>query len=389
VSAANNDIEGQERRIATLIQEFDAQGWHRTGTDGDRQSGEWIESHVRALGLEPRREELHLERVDPGVCTLEAEGRRIEGLPLFDSVVHPLAIVSGRLAPLGSGGEIGILEASPRIAHELPEIRKNASEEALVLITVGDVPGLAMINAADFAQPSGPPVLLISSEYADWVRSLMSSGEQATLRISATTNRARSWNVLTTRAGTDPSRPPVIVNTPRSGWWEVAAERGGGLACWMEVMRAVAAVPVPSTVVFTATSGHEIGYLGFNALVAGWPESVSTATWVHFGANIGAASGSRGTVFAADEAMAHVVRDSLPNPVPREMRYQIGSPGGGEMSEVHARGGRSYVALTNDNAYFHMEADRYPENVDVATVAYFARCFTQVTLRLAGGGKQG
>ena len=35
------------------------------------------------------------------------------------------------------------------------------------------------------------------------------------------------------------SLPPVCVMTPRSGWHANASERGGGLVCWLETMRAV------------------------------------------------------------------------------------------------------------------------------------------------------
>src|ERR1700680_3485817 len=29
--------------------------------------------------------------------------------------------------------------------------------------------------------------------------------------------------------------PPLVIMTPRSGWYRCASERGGGLACWLEL----------------------------------------------------------------------------------------------------------------------------------------------------------
>ena len=36
-----------EQRVATVIQTYDAQGNHRTGTDVDKKSGEWLAEEVR------------------------------------------------------------------------------------------------------------------------------------------------------------------------------------------------------------------------------------------------------------------------------------------------------------------------------------------------------
>ena len=41
-----------EQRVATVLQAFDAQGNHRTGTAVDRASAEWLSDQVRQLGIE-------------------------------------------------------------------------------------------------------------------------------------------------------------------------------------------------------------------------------------------------------------------------------------------------------------------------------------------------
>ena len=43
-----------QERLGQIIGEYDAQGVHRTGTDVDIQSAEWLKGRIAALGLEAR-----------------------------------------------------------------------------------------------------------------------------------------------------------------------------------------------------------------------------------------------------------------------------------------------------------------------------------------------
>jgi hypothetical protein len=61
--------------------------------------------------------------------------------------------------------------------------------------------------------------------------------------------------------------------TPRSSWWQSTAERGGGLVCWLESLRALIVAPPACNAIFTANSGHELGHLGLDDFMArrsGW-----------------------------------------------------------------------------------------------------------------------
>src|SRR5207248_11419631 len=56
---------------------------------------------------------------------------------------------------------------------------------------------------------------------------------------------ASADNVTAAIAGrTDASLPPLVVMTPRSGWYRCASERGGGIAVWLEMMRALQRSPL-------------------------------------------------------------------------------------------------------------------------------------------------
>lgn len=92
----------------------------------------------------------------------------------------------------------------------------------------------------------------------------------------------------------DRTRRPLEVMTPHRSWWQSTAERGGGLVCWLETLHAVLRAELASDVVFTAGSGRELDRLGLDEFVGrrrGWDDA-NGATWVHHGANIGAAGGN-------------------------------------------------------------------------------------------------
>jgi pimeloyl-ACP methyl ester carboxylesterase len=50
-----------DARISRVIREYERQGFHRTGTDADRRSGDWLYQEVRRIGLEPAREPFDLD----------------------------------------------------------------------------------------------------------------------------------------------------------------------------------------------------------------------------------------------------------------------------------------------------------------------------------------
>ena len=66
---------GQIQRISKIIQEFDAQGWHRTGTTADQESAMWLVNKGQNLGVSLTLESFHLNRVAPHECYLEVGER--------------------------------------------------------------------------------------------------------------------------------------------------------------------------------------------------------------------------------------------------------------------------------------------------------------------------
>lgn len=387
VAAAQGGRAGvMESRISRIIHEFERQGFHRTGTTVDRLSGDWLCGEVRRAGLVPVREPFSLNRVDPVTNVLIAGDRRIKGVPLFDGAFTGADGIRGRLGPLDSDAEIGLAETvtNAAAAGPLGDARRKNRHKALVCVTRGERPGLCPSNADLFLQPFGPPVLQVSSEDAPWLGEQAQRSVEVQLIARAARRPASAVNVTATIKGADLALPPLVIMTPRSGWYACASERGGGIACWIETMRALSTVRPGRTILFVASSGHELGHLGINAFVDRRPGIVAkTAGWMHLGANIGAATGPGNILQASDdgfEAMLSLAMTASGLSV--DQRVPRGTIPRGEAEVVHRGGGR-YVSIIGRNALFHNPADLGPQAVSPNSIAKFIASFIAVARMLA------
>jgi hypothetical protein len=385
--AQDEDRAAFERRISELVQQYSDQGVHRTGTEVNRRSADWLTMQVAQRGLRPSREVFYLSRVDPIEATLTIGARRIQGIPLFDAAFTGGAGITGRFGPLESDADIGLGETVPNqsAAGPLGTARRANRQKAIVCVTKGQRSGLCPSNADLFLQPFGPPVLQVSSEEAGWLGEQAKAGAQARLVAQVKRTTANAVNVTTRIAGANPSLPPLVIMTPRSGWYTCASERGGGIICWLELMRTLKDTRPQRDILFVASSGHELGHLGINAFVDARPGIVKqSAGWMHFGANIGAAVDPGNTVQASDDEFeARLTREMGPAGLKVDRRVPRGTVPGGEAEVVH-RGGGQYVSVIGRNALFHNPEDRGTKAVDAAVVARFIDAFTAVARALAG-----
>src|SRR5438874_7016064 len=297
-----------QARAERGLEAWDAQGIHRAGTIGGRAGAAWVAREAAALGAEVSVEEFTLDRLDPVECFVELDGRRIEAVPVFDAPPTDPQGVVGRLGEIDSDAEIWVAELSPRAVYtgEVERIRRDSPHRALIILCAGESTGLALLNAEQFRQPYGAPALHVSSTERAALVAAIAQGKSARLVSFSRRMPGHAFNLVVTLPGTARDKPPLVVMTPRSSWWQSTAERGGGLVCWLESLRALIAAPPAARVVFTANSGHELGHLGLDDFVARrpvWdrPADKGGACWVHFGANAGATGGQLRLVVAADD----------------------------------------------------------------------------------------
>jgi hypothetical protein len=373
-----------ETRAATWLQAWDAQGIHRTGTAGDAAGADWLAAEARALGAEVAIEEVAFDRLDPVKAYLEIGGarpERIGAVPVFDAPASEPDGIAGRL-----GADIAAAELTPRAVYsgEFQRLRRSGGHRALVVVCQGDAPGLGLINAEGFRAPYGSPAIHVSSEVRDRVLAAAQDNTPARLVSVSQRTLVQAVNIVVILPGRDRAKSPLVVMTPRSSWWQSTAERGGGLVCWLESLRASISQRPCRDVVFTANTGHELGHLGLDAFVArrpGW-DRPGGAIWVHYGANLGA-YGSWLSLVSNDGELRRLGLAALaaagqpPDDIPWPS-----APPSGETRDIHKAGGR-YLTLVGSNRLFHLPQDRWPHAVDVPAVARIAAAAANMVLALS------
>ena len=296
--------------------------------------------------------------------------------------------ITGALGQAGGDAAIGVAELSPHAVYsgEYRTLRRAASHRALVIVCRGAHPGLGLLNAEQFREPYGAPAIHVSSEARDEVLGAAARGSAARVVADYRRTPATARNIVVALSGRGGAGPPVVVMTPRSSWWQSTAERGGGLVCWLETLRALLAEPPAVDVLLTANSGHELGHLGLDDFVArrpGWDRPVAQggAVWLHWGANLGAAGGTL-SVMSADDALRALAAGKLAS---AGQRPDAIAPAthvpSGETRDIHRAGGR-YVTLVGSNPLFHLPQDRWPQAVDVDAVARIAAAAARMVVAL-------
>jgi hypothetical protein len=231
--------------------------------------------------------------------------------------------------------------------------------------------------------PYGVPVLQVPVDDHLFLRDLTARGVEARVVVDAVRTPTEASNVVATIPGRDTSLAPLVIMTPRSGWWHCAAERGGGIASWLEALRAIAATRPSRSVLAVASSGHELGHFGLDRFLETRRDLIKGATaWIHLGANIGAAKGVP-RLQASDDAIERLAAEALARAgAGVKQRVPRGTRPGGEARNIHDGGGR-YVSLLGSGPFFHNVADRWPAAVDVGAVSAFSHAIADLAVTLA------
>ncbi len=377
--------------IAADIEGWDAIEDHRTGTAGDLRTAQWLADLARDAGAAPVIDRFPLRRWALRHCCVEADGTTAAGVPLFDGgstdangVEAPLVALPSDVPGIGIGafGNDAGAAANAALSHA----RQAAERPALVAVSKmnSTVPGLALQNADRFAQqPRTPPTLQVATEHEAWLGEAAAAGALAKVTAHVDFEDALGSNVRVRIAGRDPALRPLVVMTPKSSWWVSTAERGGGIAVWLALLRRFAGSRPARDMLFLATSGHELGHLGLDSCLAADPTLGREAkAWIHLGANF-ASRGGRIRLQASDPHLQGLAKRTLAaaDAPPDDLTPQGQRPGG-EARNIHDLGG-SYVSLLGSNAWFHHPDDRWPDTVDVARTARLTEAMLEVGAHLA------
>jgi hypothetical protein len=376
-------------RIDRIIKEYSEQGIHRSGTEGDLASAEWFKNQIANLGVTPAEDRFSFKRINVQRAELVLSDTVVEGIPLYDCTYTTAEGVVGRLGELGSDAEIGVVMALPHLStaggQALLKARKEGSHTAILVVTDARMPpGITLFNAEDFNAPFGPPVLQISSKRWSTLEEARDAGAEAQLIAQCNYVDAAGVNVLASIKGSDAGLAPLVIMTPRSGWWACASERGGGIACLLEMMRAIQLAGPVRDVHFTANTGHELGHIGLDHYLKPRQELLQEAhMWIHLGANFATKMGPGIRLQYSDEEAKSLLSDALSS---RGLKpageTELGTRPLGEARNIHDHEGR-YISILGRNALFHHPADVWPDSVDLATTTKWVGAFTELGVALS------
>jgi len=252
----------------------------------------------------------------------------------------------------------------------------------LVLRRSDSLGAINVLNAYRIDQPLSLPVLQIAGLDAQGLTGAAERGENAVLTVDAALEPATALNVVATLPGADPDAAPLAIMTPRSGWFICASERGGGIAIWLGLAAALAAMPSRRrTVHMVASSGHELNHYGLRAYL-GARKGLETRAiaWLHLGALIG----SRATsvkIEPSDEELGALARSAFESS--GATRWMMWNQHGGEAENIAEAGGR-YVSLRGgapDNGgdtFFHSPNDSIDRASDIDLVAASGRACLEI-----------
>jgi hypothetical protein len=390
MSNQSNKIHELKERINKIIKEYDNQGIHRTGTKVDSDNAHWLSNEIKKVGLKPELEEFTLNRIDINEVSLEIDNKKIEGIPLFDCVFPDKEFIKGKLGKIKDEKTIGISRVNNNTVRKLDKIRKSNKHLGLVFVTEGNTPGLSLINAINFQEPFGPPTLQISSDYWAWITSNL--GNEAILNFKIRKTNTKAFNIVSRLKGKDSKLNPMVIMTPRSGWWNCASERAGGIAILLEMMRNFYLNLPKRDVIFLATSGHELGHLGLDIYLEENSSLIKNAScWIHLGANL-----STVPQVDKDEAV-------IPTTIIQSSNSKIESlaletlkkfgifpkwsvPGHrrpwGEAQNIFERAGQYFSIIDINQQFVQHPNDRWPHAVDIDKTANIAMALIDLSNQL-------
>lgn len=372
--------------IATVDQYGSAPN-HYSGTPADWSELNVIARRFRADGLQLGSIAYHFPRFEPTRVALSTDSEHVSSSALapllYSGTTGPAGIeaplldaASGSFAPADATGKIVVVsQLSGGALNSSIAAAIAAGAKGLVYVTDGvrDLPVKQDVNSrkgtGDF------PVLLIGKQSGAKVVADADAGESADLTLQARLGTATDYDVWGVLPGRDPSRR-VFVGTPASSFTPAASERGGGIAILLGLARHYAQEPRsqrPETLVFLATTGHETGFLGLEALIEAKGSWFTDAdAYVHLGASLGAPTGVEnpdGSITVTPVPPAGLGLHDSENPLLEDSsigafaaagqplaNQQMHVGGGGE--QVYAyQAGVPEISVNGGSLWFHTAAD--------------------------------
>jgi hypothetical protein len=397
--------------LMATIESYSSLPNHLSGTPNSAAAENEFQANLAAAGLKLGEQAFEFRRFAVESVGLTAGSTTVSAAAIAPLLYSGATAAGGTSAELFDGGEgaydqsevegkivvVSIpYEHNSKAVGLYPAIEKAVVGEAagLVAVTqgVGDYPKWEDVNARNGTGTL--PVLMVGKRSGAAVIEAAEEGESGTLTLAAdTSGLACDRDVWGELEGAEPSRR-VFVGVPASSYTPSASEHGTGVAITVGLARYYASLPKsqrPETLVFMALGGHEIGWLGLQALLnspqAGWFKEADA--YVHLGSALGAP-------IAEEKPDGTIVTTPKPDPTGRlhnsenpllehsiiEDFEAAGVPtpetpphtaSGGEQTNAYAAGIPT-ASFSGASLYFHTAGD-LPSTVDPTILAKDADAF--------------
>lgn len=278
-------------------------GNKRAGGAGDTACGEWLAGELDRVGYKVDRQTFQVPFFEPRRTELSIEGFSAPVLP------QPIVIPTGPEGAAGplvrvdsSGHFLGSMEGAIALV-DLPFARWSsalakairepidqafaAGAKAALVITNGPTGKIIALNADGRQSMFAGPVALLAPDQATPFLTAAVRRREARLTVDGDGGRRDAFNLV---GRIDRGRAQwLVISTPRSGWFGCAAERGGGIAAWLDIARWAPNALADFNLALICNTGHEYEYLGAaEAMKQIAPPVATTRFWLHLGANVAA-----------------------------------------------------------------------------------------------------
>jgi hypothetical protein len=371
--------------LQATLERYFGFGDKASGGPGDIACGAWLEAELTRAGYACRRQVFEVPYFEVRQASLSCGEAHATVIP--QAIVTPTG-PQGLTAPLRLASERGALTdaiavvvlpfrrwtglADPQAARPLAEAVSRGAA-GVVLITTGPSGEAIALNVSTHRPPVERPVAILAPKDAAPFVAAAAEGRTATLIVDGQGGRGERRPAFNLVAHLDRKAvKTLVISTPRSGWFGCAAERGSGLAIWLQLAPWLAKTNPGVNVALLATSGHEYEYLGGEHFLAqGAPPAASTKLWVHIGASAAARdwhelgprllplpSADAQRVLTASGPIVEQVRRAFHGVTGLEATYAADKVmAGGELVNVLDAGYRSAIGLYGGHRYFHTRGD--------------------------------
>jgi hypothetical protein len=291
--------EGSAQQSAADLARYIGFGIKASGGQGDNASGLWIEQQLQAAGYQTERSPFdipyfdatqsdlrvgpHRARLIPQALVRQTPAQGLKAKLSYVKIGEPHGDLAGTIVLLDLPHQFYSSAEAPVIRDALALAEKGGAVGA-ILITNGPTGEGVALNAPKDHPLFQIPVAVLSPADAPAFIAAAANSELGHFTLSGRQGMRQAFNVVG-RITRSADYQTIILNTPRSGWFTCAAERGPGVAVWLDLVRWTAAQDLPFNIIVTATSGHEYENVGIlHQIAKDLPAPDQVALYLLYGA---------------------------------------------------------------------------------------------------------